>query len=364
MRITAAVSRSGEAAPVLEPADLDEPRDGEVLVRMRATGICHTDLRAHTGLHYPMPLPAVLGHEGAGVVERVGAGVFGLSPGDHVVLVAASCGCCPSCRSGLPGYCEDFLRQAFQGRRPDGPSPLSQDCEALHGHFLGQSSFATHAVVNARGVVRIASDIPFEIAAPLGCGVLTGAGAVLCSFGLRPGETLAVIGAGAVGLSAVMAAKLCGGVAIAIDPVRARRELALRLGAAEVLNPEDGDLGEALRAFAPDGVTYVLLTAGAQPLFDAAIGALAVRGTAGFVAATPEPLHVSGRTLLWGGRSLRGILLGDANPHLVIPQLLEAWRQGRFPLERLIRIYPFGQVASAFAHSDAGEAIKPVLMFD
>jgi aryl-alcohol dehydrogenase len=366
MKITAAVSRENQPAPRIEEAELAEPRAGEVLVRLAATGICHTDIRAHQGrTSLATPKPVVLGHEGAGVIERVGEGVAHVKPGDRVVLSGSSCGHCPSCLENLPSYCREVVARSFAGQRMDGSTALSQQGERLHGHFFGQSSFASHAVADARGAVPIGDDVPFEIAAPLGCGVITGAGAVFYSFGLRPGQSIAVFGAGSVGLSAVMAARLSGATQIlAIDPQPERRDLAIELGATQAFDPGDGDLVAAVRDALPDGVDCSFITATAPAVFEAAIRILAMRGRAIFVSAPPQPLSLNLWELLAGGRSLRGIIGGDAYPPVAIPMMLEYWRQGRFPIERLVSPFPFEAIGEAFAACGHGAVIKPVLKMD
>jgi aryl-alcohol dehydrogenase len=362
MKIRAAVSREHQPAPVIEEVELGEPRADEVRVRIVAAGICHTDLRAHQGLAWNTPRPIVLGHEGAGIVEAVGAGVLHLQPGDHVVLSGSSCGVCPSCRGNLPSYCREVIPRGFGGARMDGSSALSAGGQPLHGHFFGQSSFATHAIADARGAVRIAPDVPFEVAAPLGCGVITGAGAVLNSFALRAGQSLAVFGSGSVGLSAIMAARLAGARHIvAIDPIPARRELALELGATATVDAASPDVVAAVRALVPEGVDFALNTTVVPAVFDAALRVLGMRGMMAFVSATPQPLPVPLPLLLGGGRGLRGIIGGDAAPQVVIPMLLDFWRQGRFPMDRLVSTFEFDRIGEAFAAFHHGEVIKPVL---
>ena len=230
MRITAAVSRDPQVAPGLEELELEAPRADEILVRIATAGICHTDLRAHSGVIALTPRPVVLGHEGAGIVEAVGEGVRHVRPGDRVVLSGSSCGHCSRCRAHLPSYCVEGMHRSFAASRLDGSMALRHGGEAVHSHFFGQSSFATHAVADARGAVKLPDDVPFEVASPLGCGVITGAGAVLRSYGLRAGQDFAVFGAGGVGLSAVMAARMAGARRIvAVEPLAWRRELALEL---------------------------------------------------------------------------------------------------------------------------------------
>ena len=230
MQITAAVARAKEAPLSLEEISIGEPRSDEVLVHLVATGICHTDISMRDHIIYPVPHPVVLGHEGAGIVERIGAGVTRLSPGDPVILTSASCGHCPSCDAGLPIYCYEFNERNFAGARIDGSSPLSKGNEVIH-YYQGQSSFATHAVIRERSVVKAPRGAPLEMLAPLGCGIMTGAGAVINSLGVDIDNSIALFGTGSVGLSAIMAAKLVGaGTIIAVDlvEVSARRVRAWR----------------------------------------------------------------------------------------------------------------------------------------
>ena len=365
MKIRAAVSREGQVAPVIEDVQLGEPRADEVRVRIAAAGVCHTDLRAHKGLAWNTPRPIVLGHEGAGVVEAVGAGVLHLKAGDRVVLSGSSCGVCPSCRDNLPSYCREVIPRSFGGARMDGSSALSKDGERLHGHFFGQSSFATHAIADARGAVKIDADIPFDVVAPLGCGVITGAGAVLKSFAMKAGQTLVVFGSGSVGLSAIMAARLAGArQVIAVDPLPARRAMALELGATAALNAAEPDIVAAVRALLPDGADFALNTTVIPTVYEAALRVLGMRGVAAFVSAPPQPLSVPLPLLLGGGRSLRGIIGGDAAPQVVIPMLLDFWRQGRFPMDRLVTRFEFAHIADAFDAFHHGVVIKPVLCME
>lgn len=362
MRITAAVSRSSQAAPQLEELELEAPRAGEVLVRIATAGICHTDLRAHAGVIALTPKPVVLGHEGAGIVEAVGEAVRHVKPGDRVVLSGSSCGHCSRCRAQLPSYCMEGMHRSFAASRLDGSVALRSDGEPVHSHFFGQSSFATHAVADARGAVKLPQDVPFSVASPLGCGVITGAGAVLRSYGLRAGQDFAVFGAGGVGLSAVMAARIAGARRIvAVEPLESRRALALELGATDVVDPAAGDVVAAVRAACPDGVDFALNTTTLPAVFEAGQRVLAARGVLGFVSGTAQPFAFPLYPLLVGGQSLRGLVGGDADPQSFIPLLLDYWRQGRFPVERLVRVFPFAQIGAAFEACRTGEAIKPVL---
>jgi aryl-alcohol dehydrogenase len=364
MRIAAAVSRDGEPHPRIEEVELEAPRADEIGVRIVAAGICHTDLHCHSGRGMPVPKPIVLGHEGAGIVESVGAGVTGLAVGDHVVISGGSCGLCPSCRSARPTYCRDAMKLSFGGMRGDGSSPLSQNGERLAGSFFAQSSFATHVVTPARSAVRVAADVPLHLLGPLGCGIITGAGSVLEAFRLRPGQSIVVFGVGSVGLAAIMAARLAGGehiVAVDIDP--ARRELAVQLGATAALGSDETTLG-GLREIAPFGFDYSFNTTMVPAVYEMSVLCLANEGTVGFVTRPVGDWAPNMAQLLAGGRRLQGILGGSANPQTFIPLMIDYWRQGRFPFDRLIASFPFERIGEAWAACAAGSALKPVLRME
>jgi aryl-alcohol dehydrogenase len=364
VRTQAAVSREGRPYPEIEAVELEAPRPGEVLVRIVASGICHTDLGVHagTGGGGMTPRPVVLGHEGAGVVEALGEGVTSLALGDHVVMSGSSCGACPSCRNNLPSYCHDMMRRNFGGLRPDGSSALSQDGQRLYGQFFGQSSFARHAIAPARSCVKLPTDMPLHLAAPMGCGVITGTGAVIRSLKVGPGASIAVFGVGGVGLSAVMAARLVGASRIvAVDVNRARLDLALELGATDAVDSSAGDPVAAIRQITGHGADFSFNTTGVPEIWTAALDCLAMQGVCGFVTAPRGPWAPAMFPMLAGGKTMKGILGGDAAPQLFIPMLAEYWRQGRLPLERLVSLYPFEDIARAFQETAAGTAIKPVL---
>lgn len=363
MKVFAAVSRGGTPAPAIEQLEQDEPRAGEMRVRLVATGICHTDLHEHPGRHSPQPI--VLGHEGAGVVEKLGEGVRGFAVGDHVILSGNSCGLCPSCRANRPTYCDLAMPLCFGGRRLDGSTALANGAEPIHSHFFGQSSFASHAIVPERTAVKMDKDLPLEKLGPLGCGVVTGAGGVIEALQVGFGDTIAVFGVGGVGLSAVMAARLVGAKRIvAVDLVPERLELARELGATEAIRADEESVVAKIRAVTGRGVDFTFNTTTVPEVHTWALEALAMNGTAGFVAAPRGEWQPQMFAMLAGGRQLRGILGGDAHPGLFIPRLAEFWRQGRFPFDRLLTFYPFAEIARAFADAHSGKAIKPVLLME
>jgi aryl-alcohol dehydrogenase len=362
MKIEAAVLREGASFPSLEMVDIEEPRTGEILVRIVATGICHTDIAMQWR---PGPRPIVLGHEGAGIVERLGAGVSELKPGDHVVLSSNFCGHCPACLRNAQTYCYELMPRNFGGLRLDGTSSLSKDNALIYGRFFGQSSFATYALADEKSAVKVPHDLPLEILGPLGCGVQTGAGSVINSFKLAPGRSIAIFGAGSVGLSAVMAAKLVGASRIfAIDLLPTRLSLAKEFGATDLIDAAACDPTNAILQLMPRGVDFSLNTTSVPSVYSQAIDCLAQQGVAGFVTAPRGDFSLEMFKLLMGGKSLRGIIGGDSTPRIFIPLLIDYFRQGRFPFDRLIKFYPFEKIGAAMADSKAGVTIKPVLRMD
>jgi aryl-alcohol dehydrogenase len=362
----AAVVESGGAPFTLCDVVLDEPGPHEAVVRMVAAGLCHTDLGVAGG-GLPFPLPGVLGHEGAGVVEAVGSAVTGVAPGDHVVLSFTSCGACGNCDGGHPAYCATWLPlNLIGGHRADGTSTISRDEEPLGGHFFGQSSFAERALVDDRSLVKVDADVPLESIAPLGCGVQTGVGAVWNVLKPVTGSTIVVLGAGAVGLSAVMAAALTPATTVvAVDRVGERLALAKELGATHTVNAGERDLGEALAEITGGrGADGVVETTGNVGVLRQGVDALAARGTVVVVGAPPfgteVALDVNG---LLGGKRVVGLTLGDAETQTFIPALVELVKAGRLPLHRLISTYPFADIDQAVRDMTAGKAIKPVLTF-
>ncbi|WP_374527006.1 NAD(P)-dependent alcohol dehydrogenase [Novosphingobium sp.] len=366
MKIQAAVTHAAHAPMDIEELELEDPRADEILVRVVGTGICHTDvvMRDHA---LPTPHPAVLGHEGAGIVERVGAAVTSVEPGDHVVMSFNSCGRCPACVDGAPSYCHAFFPLNILGARLDGSTPLSGASGPVHGNIFGQSSFATHALCNERNVVKVDKDLDLHMLGPLGCGVLTGAGSVFNSLELRAGRSIAVFGVGAVGLSAIMAARVVGAAAImAVDLNADRLELATSLGATHTINAGTSDVLEAINAISPVGVDYVLDTTGNLGVIHTAVAALAPRGKCGLIGAMPpgSKLDLDTTYLMSGGRAVMGIVEGSADPQQLIPRLIGLWREGRFPFDRLISYYSFAAINDAIADAEKGTAVKPVLRMD
>jgi aryl-alcohol dehydrogenase len=348
---------------VLQEVEIGDLRPDEVLVKVAAAGICHTDLICRDQW-YPVPFPTVFGHEGAGVVEQVGEAVTEVAPGDSVAMSFHSCGECRCCADGMPSYCHGFFEHNFASLRPDGSSALSRNGELVHGHFFGQSSFATHAVANTRNVVRLDGSMPLEIAAPLGCGIQTGAGAVLNTLRIPSGASLAVFGVGAVGLAAVMAGVIAGCVPIvAVDVRPARLELARELGATHTVDAVEHDPVEAVRLATGVGADYSLEASGSPAVLRQAVDCLAPLGTCGVIGAPAFGTEVSldVNTILVAGRAVRGVVEGDSVPQVFLPELVRLWAEGRFPVERLMTYYDFDRIDDAVAAAESGEVIKPVL---
>ena len=293
MAVTALVSRAAGGGFELEELELAGPRADEVLVEIRAAGVCHTDITVSGG-SFPTPFPVVLGHEGAGVVAALGAGVGTVAVGDHVALSYDSCGRCRSCLVGRPYHCHRFFERNFLACRADGSTSLSAGGDPVHSHFFGQSSFATQAVVAARSVVAIPEDIPFELAAPLGCGVQTGAGTVLNALRPPAGASIAVFGAGAVGLSAVMAARIAAAAPIiAIDLEPSRLALARELGATDTIDARADAPVDAIMGITGIGVDYAIEASGDTGALRQAVDALAPGGTCALVGAPPFGVEVA-----------------------------------------------------------------------
>lgn len=358
MEITAAVLRSPDGPYGLERVDLDDPAEGEVVVRIVAAGLCHTDqLPRQLGL-----VPIVTGHEGAGVVEAVGPGVERVKVGDHVVCSYDSCGECAACERGEPWNCETFMMRNLTGRDVHWGTRLhdAQGAE-IASRWFAQSSFATHALVPARNVVVVDESLSLELLAPLGCGLLTGAGSVLEALAVGSGDRLVVFGAGAVGLAAVMAAAATGVEQIVAVDVRPKRlALATELGATASVDGNVDDLGAELLGALGGLADYTFDTTGVPSVILAALGILRPGGHCGLVGIQTGDLVLDAGALV--GKTVTGILEGNADPQVVIPRLIALWQDGRFPIERLVQTFPLAAINEAEEASLSGEVIKPVLL--
>lgn len=367
MEAIAALLREPAGAFSVETIEVAEPQQGEVRVAIAAVGICHTDLVLGSGA-LGNAFPTVLGHEGAGTVEKVGPGVTAVKPGDKVLLSFNSCGHCPRCDQGQPAYCFEFFPLNMTCSRPDGSSRLSRDGEKVADNCFGQSSFSALAVANERNVLKVSDDADLATLAPLGCGVQTGVGAVLRSLAAKPGEALLVIGGGAVGLSAVIGGVLAGcSPIILVEPQAARRDMAREVGATHLIDPAEAtDMVAAVRAILPAGADLIVDTSGHMPTVEQTPNMIAPLGRIGLIgvpgsldAVLPVPV-VQWLTL---GGTLRGIVEGDSDIAGFLPELVALHEDGRLPFDRFVRKYPFAQINQAIEDAHTGQCIKPVLVF-
>lgn len=364
MRVTAAVARDEGQPFILEELELDQPRADEVLVEVHSVGLCRTDI-ALRDQWMPIQLPAVLGHEGAGVVTKVGAEVTKVAPGDKVIMTFASCGQCRYCLSGHPAYCVELLDRNIGGGRVDGTNALHDDGDGeMHGFFMSQSSFATHAIAGERNVVKVDGDTDLDIAAPLGCGIQAGAGAVINRLRPEAGSTIAVFGVGSVGMAAMMAAQLVGcSKIIAVDAQPDRLALARELGATDIIDSGRVNPVSAIQTLTDGGVGYTVETTAEPEMLRQAVYSLAALGTCAILGLGPAgaELSVDMTNLLLPGRTVTGVTWGDSRPDELLPQLLELHGQGRFPIDRIIDTYSMMDINKAVEDMEVGKCLKAVL---
>ena len=361
--LAAVVTEIGKPLSLME-LDIEDPRDDEILVRVVASGVCHTDLVVQAGM-LPVPIPVILGHEGAGVVEKIGSKVSKVKPGDHVVMSFNSCGVCESCSEKEPAYCYDFMPLNFGATREDGTTALSLENSPVHSNFFGQSSFATFSICRELNVVKVPKTVDLSLLGPLGCGILTGAGAVINALPVKKGSSFLVFGTGSVGLSSVMAAQIQGAsTIIAIDLNEDRLEVARELGATHTFNPNiTTDLVDKIIELTTHGVNTALDTTGLPDVIRDAVLCLAPRGSCGILGACPPDFEVTINELHFftGGRKLIGIVEGSAYPDAMIPKLINYFEEGRFPFDRLIKFYDFEHINQAIEDSEKGKTIKAIV---
>ncbi len=352
------------SAPVsLEELDLDEPGPGEVRVRIEAAGLCHSDLSVVNGDRI-RPLPMALGHEAAGIVDAVGAGVTELAVGDHVVMVyVPSCGTCSFCRSGQPALCERGAASNGAGELLGGGRRLHAGAEDIH-HQLGVSAFGDYAVVDKSSAVRIPDDVPFDVAALFGCAMATGYGAVVRTAGVKPGDSVAIIGLGGVGLAAVIAAKAVGaGDILVVDPVAAKRDKAVELGGTVAAAPDEADA--AASELAGGGVDWAFEAVGVAAVTEQAFR-ITKRGGTTISMGLPHPdavLTLPALAIVAESRTLKGSYMGSTRPHIDIPDMARLWREGKLPVEQLISAHrPIAELNEALEDLAAGTAIRQIIL--
>lgn len=363
-RATAAVFEKLFTPFTIADVEIDAPGPGEALVQIVATGVCHTDAITRDG-DLPFPPPGVLGHEGAGVVAAVGDGVTNVAEGDKVVIGWPWCGQCRNCLEGQPRYCLSLGQLVVAGSRPDGTTALRRlDGSPLHSHYFGQSSFATYSICPASSLVPVAADAPVAILGPLACGIGTGAGAVLNALRPPVGSSVVVFGAGAVGLSAVMAARLTGATTIvAVDRLASRLRLARELGATETIEVAAGvDPVAAVHEICGGPADASLECTGVIDVVRQAADSVGMRGTCVLIGGAPAGAGFSldHMSTLWGKRVI-GVLGGEGRSASLIGALIELNKQGRFPYDKLITPFPLSSVNDALEASRAGDVVKPVL---
>jgi aryl-alcohol dehydrogenase len=368
VKISAAVCRGQGEEFQIEEVNLGDPRADEVLVRNVGAGVCHTDLICRDQW-YPVPLPAVFGHEGSGVVEAVGKDVTEVEPGDHVVMGFMSCGKCKACTLGRPAYCASLYGANFAGGRLSDESSALTDAngERLNGHFFGQSSWATHSLAYERSVVKVDKSAPLELLGPMGCGITTGAACVLSTFNPQAGTSIAIFGTGSVGLAALMAAKLAGCTTIiAVDIKPQRLELAKTLGATHGINGLEVNAVEAIKDITGGGVDYSIELTAQPKIARQAIDSLGSMGTCALIGAAALGTEYSfdmNDVMLSGKRIVGHIESGNLSTKIFVPRLVELMQQGKFPLEKLITTYKLDEVNKAAHDTEAGVSVKPVLVF-
>lgn len=361
MQTTAAVLRSGSGPYALETVELRALHEDEVLVRIVGAGMCHTDVLPRipdmAGL-----LPIITGHEGSGVVEAVGSGVRDIVVGDHVVLSFDSCGVCANCRDGRPTYCAEFMVRNLTGMELAGPATAADvEGQPVNGRWFGQSSFAHHVISRQRNTVVVDKSLPLEQMGPLGCGIQTGAGSIAVAMNVQPDRSLVVYGAGAVGLAAIMAAKIVGASPIiAVDLHDHRLALAQELGATHIINGGHDDVLEQVMAASGGGVDYAFDTTGVPSVMSGALMATKLGGTVGYVGVQQGPMEIGPSDMV--GKTILGILEGSVDPQEFVPRMIEWWQAGQFPFDRLIETYPMEQINEAEQDSLEGKTIKPVLL--
>ncbi len=358
MEITAAVLREPDGPYRLERVELNEPGPGEIIVRIKAAGICHTDQMPRAfGL-----VPIITGHEGAGVVEQVGSDVTTVAVGDHVVCSYDSCGTCSACGRGEPWNCATFLLRNLTGRDENFATAVHDaNGNEISSRWFAQSSFASHALVPARNVVVVDKALSLELLAPLGCGFLTGAGSILHALDVCAGESVVVFGAGAVGMAAIMAAaSVQAGIIVAVDVNERRLELAKQLGAtAAVVGGTDTSMIELMAELG--GQSDVSFdTTGVPSVIGGALSILRPGGRCGLVGVQQGDLTLDPGALI--GKTVVSILEGNSDPQVMIPRLIKLWQDGQFPLERLVQTFPLAAINEAEEASLSGEVIKPVLL--
>ncbi len=354
----------------IETIELAPPQAGEVLVRIRAAGVCHSDLHMYRGELTTPPPPIVLGHEGAGFVESIGPNVTGVKVGDAVMINwLPACTSCVNCLNGLYTLCQNFIRTAYAGTLPNGSSRLKNSAGDTLKHYLGVATMSDYIVVAEANVLPIPADVPFEVAAIIGCAVATGVGAVINTAQVPTGSSVAVIGCGGIGLSIIQGCLLAGCYPIvAIDVVDNKLDFAQQIGATHTINPATGSLNRALRKIIPNRPDYVFDAVGAATTITQALKIVRPGGAAVIVGlhAAQEQVPIPAGSLVFENKRLLGSLAGSINPRIDLPKLVDLYRAGRLQLDKLItNRYTLDELPTAFEAMENGKiAARGIIMFD
>lgn len=357
MKILAAVVYEQGGKFVFEEVDLADPKENEVLVKIVAVGVCHTD---EGGRQWMIKPPVVLGHEGSGIVEKVGPGVKDFQPGDHVVITAASCGKCELCLKGMNFACPDMGALNMGGKMQDGTSRISKDGKEIK-NFFGQSSFAQYSVVNTSSLVKVDKNVDLALLGPLGCGFQTGAGTVLGCLGAKESDSIVVFGCGALGLSGIMGAKIakCKNI-IAVGGTPDKLRLALELGATHTINRKEVTDVAAEVVKICGGASLAFETTGSPDIFTIAVASLGIMGKLA-LSGVGEKFTFDPMDLILGSKTIVGSNEGNVPYHKFIPQMIEHYKKGEFPFDKLIKFYDFKDIEQAFSDSRNGTTVKPIL---
>ncbi|WP_077212285.1 NAD(P)-dependent alcohol dehydrogenase [Bacillus dakarensis] len=367
MKITAAVVNGANEDYQLEELTLGELYSDEVVVKMVASGICQSDEGIRNGSSAVPPLPAVIGHEGAGIIEKVGSAVKDFKVGDQVVMAYHYCGTCPGCRTGQPSSCNQWAPLNLGGVRPDGSHIFFKADGTPVSNFFNQSSFATHTITSVNNLIKVEPEVDLRLVGPLGCGFLTGFGTVVNGLQPKTSSAIAVFGTGGVGLAALMAAKIEGcSTIIAVDIHDSRLETAKELGATHTINSRTENLAERIAEITDGlGVNYSVDTTGISSVMKASLDVLAIGGVSAPVAVAKESIEFNTFSdLALTNRKVIGVLMGGAVPQLAIPTMIQYYKEGKFPFDKLVKFYKFKDINQATADSNSGQTIKPILIID
>ena len=369
MKMKAAILQELNTPLKIEQVELDDPKDREVLVKLVATGVCHTDIHCIKG-DLATPPPVVLGHEGAGIVEKVGKDVTSVGPGDKVVLtVAPYCGKCPACMMGVPTSCEDYpTTTMMMGSMTDGTKRLKRKNGEELSHFMAQSSFAEYAIVHESAAVKVREDVPLDVVCLLGCGVSTGIGAVINKARVKAGSSVAVFGCGGVGLATIMAAKLVGArQIIAVDMLDKKLEFARELGATDLVNGSKDDPVAKIADIAAGGVDYAFEAIGNTTAMTQAFHSVYARPGGMAIVLGLAPIGSSFSIEAWRFMrevTITGCTAGSVRPQIDIPHYIDLYMAGKLPLDKLVSAhYTLEQINKAIKDTIDGKIMRGVITF-